>query len=211
MSEKEPENKITNSANYKYGFIGLTLTIAIVASTALGFYLFENRGNNSEAGELELKNVKLETDYYVLVPLIEVSELHPNDRAWDRIDSSAPDLYVEIYWKRQKVHQSTTKRNTLIAKWSNAELNLLDLALEKGRASVDDVIRAARINARSNEEIELRVYDYDPLGSSDLVGSKVFKTSELIEGDKTYLFKGPGITRVTLRVLNMNDAPDLLK
>jgi len=148
-------------------------------------------------------------DYYVTVSLAELAATNEN-APWDSIDESGPDIYVEIYWKGNRIYRSTTKDDTFVAKWSNAEMSLRDLALTGQKTSMDDLIRAARLNVRAGETIEIKVYESDLIGAT-LAGELSIAVTDLEIGDHTYEFKQGGVRRLVLRVLDMQDAVDPLR
>jgi hypothetical protein len=150
-------------------------------------------------------------DYYVFVSLVELSDKNNNGIEWDEYPPSAPDIKVEIQWKNKIVYSSTTKDDTFLAKWSNASVDIMDLALSGKGASVDSAIQAARINISEKDYIEIRVFDVDLLGSSDLAGSKLIKSTDLVLGDQLLSYPSGAIRRIKLRVLSMDQAPDILQ
>lgn len=178
---------------------------AIVAVTGMVFYLTELVKNPTEQ-----QRVLQGGDYYVFVSLVELTEQNGAGEAWDLYNDSAPDIFVEMFWRGQRVFQSTTKEDTLIAKFSNTEVDLLNLALKGGRASLDETVHAARITVAEGETLEIRVYDSDLLGRAEPAGVRSFQTVDLLVGDTTYVFDEPGVRRIILRVLDMKGTPDLL-
>jgi hypothetical protein len=149
-------------------------------------------------------------DYYVTVSLLELSERDGAGNPWDSLTESGPDIFVQIYWKGNRIYQSTVKKDTFVAKWSNAELNLRDLALIGEKTSVDDAISAARINIKDGEAIEVRAYDADLLDNT-LAGVKTYRLTDLRLGDTLYEYSAPGIKRLVLRVNDMSQAVDPLR
>ncbi len=158
--------------------------------------------------ELSPPKVTLGRDYYVTVSLVELSP-SDGDSLWDPVDESGPDIFVEAYWMGNRIYRSTTKEDTFVAKWSNAELSLRDLALKGSNTSMDDLIRAARVNIRKDETIEIKVLESDLLTSS-VAGTFTLTTSELFVGDHTYESPSGGVRRLTVRVLDMQNAVDPL-
>ena len=148
-------------------------------------------------------------DYYVTVALLEISERDAAGGSWDSLTESGPDIYVEIQWKGTRIYRSTVKKDTFVAKWSNAELNLRALALSGQGASMDDIIHAARMNVKPDEEIVIRAFDDDLLSGAE-AGSLTVKTTDLRVGDTTYELAGPGIKRLVIRVSDMSQAVDPL-
>ena len=192
-------------------WLGFLLPILIVFFVALGFYYFELLPQQSNLINKVQPKVEIGKDYYVLVPLVELSSTNASDESWDSYNNSAPDVRVEIYWKNQRVYRSSTKTDSFVAKWSNAEFDLIGMALSGKSTSVDEALQAARINIRQGDEIEVRVYDEDMLGSSEEAGKKQFTTSDLHLGDTVHNLSQPGLRRIILRVLDMDTPPDIFK
>ena len=154
--------------------------------------------------------VQIGKDYYVSASIVELTALNPDGNSWDSLTSSAPDIYYEIYWKGTRVFSSATKDDTFLAKWSNAEIDLKKLALNGGTTSLDNLIQAARLNIKEDENIEVRVYDSDVV-ESQLAGIKTFASRDLAIGDTSYEYKEPGIKRIILRVSDMSNPVDVAK
>jgi len=156
-----------------------------------------------------LSEVEVGKDYYVSVSLVELSEKNKEGEPWDSVSESGPDIFVEIYWKGNRIYRSTTKEDTFVAKWSNGELNLRSMALQGGRTSMDDVIKAARVNIKEEDEIEVRVYDADLVGNT-LAGVLTLPLAKLNPGDTVYRDVSATVKRLSLRVTDMTQALDPL-
>ena len=135
-------------------------------------------------------------EYYVSVALLEVNPKNPNSDSWDIEPNTAPDLYTEIYWKGQRVFLSSTKDNTLLAKWSETEVDLRDMALSGKNASADEIIRAARIVVDEKSPASIKIYDEDYLAQDDLIGEFKLDYKKLNAG----LNKLKNITRSIVQV-----------
>ena len=151
--------------------------------------------------------VELGKDYYVSAVLVELKERDAAGEPWDGYNETGPDIYYEIAWKGTRIFRSTSKDDTFVAKWSNAELNVARMALQ-GATSLETLVQAARINIKNNETIEVEVFDADAV-QDDLAGKKSFETTELKVGDTTYEFSDTGIKRLILRVSDMTQPPDV--
>ncbi len=208
-----PPSTVQQTAEKRSGkalaLLAYTIPLLILACTAAAFYYLELRSEQASAGAGE--KVIPGRDYYVFVSLVELSEKNGKGAPWDEYPPSAPDIKVEIYWKNQIVYSSTTKDDTFLAKWSNASVDIIDLAIGGRDASVDSAIQAARINIAKGDSIEIRVFDVDLLGASDLAGSKMITSTELVPGDQVFAFPSGPIRRIKLRVLSMDEAPDILQ
>jgi len=211
QSQNLPESEATSSPAKPSHWKAFLIPILIVLLTGACFYFFEIRLSSTKVLRKEAPQVTLGRDYYVTASVVELTPKNAKDESWDKYNNTAPDIYFEIYWKDQRVFQSTTKEDALVGKWSNAEVNIIDMALKGKSASVDAAIRAARINIAKDEKIEIKVYDSDLLGTEELAGSKRFLTSELRIGDTPYIYQQPGIRRLVLRVMDMQQTPDVLK
>lgn len=189
----------------------LVLTIGILLVVAFGFFLQgEKFGFQGKESQPALSHVELGKDYYVSISLIEVSEKAPDGSSWDSTDSSAPDVYAEIYWRGNRLYQSTTKENTFLAKWSVAEVHLKDVLLKGAKTSVDDLIQAARLHIRSGETIQIKVFDSD-LFQDTLIGEVSFPLTDLLVGEQTFSYSGSGLLRLGVRVNDMSQAVDVLE
>ena len=182
---------------------------ALIAALAAGGYVLVKPSRLPSSGSPQNK-VQLGRDYYVSASTIELTELDSAGSAWDTLTGSAPDMYYEIYWKGTRVFSSTTKDDSFLAKWSNAEIDLKKLALNGGTTSLDNLIQAARLNIKENESIEVRVYDSD-LVESHLAGIKTFPSKDLVIGDTSYEYTEPGIKRIVLRVSDMSNPVDVAR
>lgn len=174
--------------------------IALAAAGLLGVLY----SSNTKTIQSTQNHVILGKDYYVTVSIVELSEKDPEGEQWDSYNNSGPDIYVEVYWKGHRIYQSTTKQDTFLARWSNAEIDLRNVALSGEGTSADSLIQGARLNIKENEKMEVWIYDSD-LVDSDLVGVKEFTTSELSLGESTFAYKDAGIRRLVLRVSEMSD------
>ncbi len=185
--------------------MGHLLPVIIVCFVGLGFYYFGGDLNidSPESGSEELR-VEVGGDYYILVSLIEVSAKMPDGGNWDSTDKSPPDLYSEIYWQGHQAFQSSTKDDSLLAVWSETEIDLREIALTGKTTSSDDVVKAARINIKENEKINIKVFDSDLLGQKELILSVDLKTSDLKLGENIYHFKKKGIVRLVVKAIEIN-------
>lgn len=136
-----------------------------------------------------------ERHYYVLLTLVEVEP-----GKWDA-DGSPPDLFYRVRWQGHEVFESATKKDTLLAKWSNAALAPGDLV---SGVSLDDSIKAARITARAGDSIEFLVFDAD-VGFDDPVGSWTVAVGDLEVGDRAWSRPGGRVVAAECRVLPIDD------
>ena len=197
---------MTESAINRWRYHLYSAAILIVVGSAL---LLFDLGPGLTRSKPTDEKVTIGKDYYVTVSLVELYENDPTGARWDNVNESGPDVYVEVLWKGNRIYRSTTKDDTFVAKWSNAELNLRNMAISGSQMSMDDLIRAARINVREGDTVEFRIFDSDLLNNT-LAGELSLGAPELSLGDRTYEFQTGGVRRMTVRVSDMNQAVDPL-
>ena len=182
----------------RYLWSALT-TVLVLAGVGAPLLLRADEPVEAAPAARPLSFVEAERQYYVLLSVLEVEPKNGDD-GWD-IDGSPPDLYYEVFWKGHRVFKSSTKSDTLVAKWSNVSIGLGDLVKA---VSLDESIKAARITAREADAIEFRVYDAD-IASDDLVGRWTIPVKDLLVG--TFVSKVPAgrIVSAACRVLPMDD------
>jgi hypothetical protein len=202
-NERSPN---TSRFRHLIDYLKPAIIVAIIGATMYSTGL----GGISGSGTPGPRAVEVGKDYYVTVALLEFSENDQNGEAWDHYNETGPDIYVEITWKGKRIYKSTTKEDSFVAKWSNAEFDLREMAIKGRTASMDDVIHAARVNIKDGEDIVVSAYDDDTL-KSDLAGEKVIKLSELKVGDNLFTYDTPGIKRMILRISDMSEPVDVLQ
>ncbi|MEE8106818.1 MAG: hypothetical protein V3T86_14895 [Planctomycetota bacterium] len=180
----------------------LLSTSLVVGSAGAAIYYWRDKDAAEEQEPLQAPRlVEAEKRYYVLLAVLEV-EAKPDpdgDSAWDT-RAGAPDLYYEVLWQDQVVFESSTKDDTLVARWSNAAIRVSDLVDE---VSLDGSIKAARITARPGDELEFRIYDADTI-KDDFVGSWKTPVMSLQLGDQTLEKPGGRIVSVVCRVVPLD-------
>lgn len=134
--------------------------------------------------------------YYVLLSSIEVEPKTEDGSRWD-LGRAAPDVFYEVSWQDTDVFRSSTKSQTLLARWSNSELGIRDVL---GTVSIDDSIKAARVTARLGEWIEFRVWDED-IAADDAIANWKVRVMDLKEGDQIWTEPARGLVSVVCRVL----------
>lgn len=177
----------------------LFTSLLVIVATGAPFLLGKQELRDPPAAPRGLQET---FHYYVMIPLIEVTPRTPDDDAYDS-GGSAPDLYYQVRWQEQTVFESSTKKNTLLAKWSNSELGLTEIV--QG-ISFDGSIKAARITARAGDELEFRIYDDDAM-SDDLIATIRMPVASLGQGDQVFPAPAPGIVTMTVRVLPFDGTP----
>ncbi|MFQ5843930.1 MAG: C2 domain-containing protein [Planctomycetota bacterium] len=171
---------------------------SVVVVGGLGLLLF--RGEREEPEHPPPARVETNRHYYVLLSVVEVKPRKADGDDWDA-DGSAPDLYYEIEWQGHTVYRSAKKRDTLVARWSTASV---DVDLLRDAVSVDDSIKAARITARPGEKLRFSVYDDDFLGRDDLVGRWEVGVGTLRLGDQEWKAPGGGLVSAACRVVALD-------
>jgi len=195
----------SESANLKFSLLGHTLPVLVILLVAGGFYCLNGGLNPSSIGlNSSPEKVRLGGDYYITVSLVEVSSQMPDGSKWDSYNSSAPDVFFEIDWRGHRAFKSSTKDNSLLAVWSEAEIDLREIALTGKKTSSDDVIKAARINIHQNESILIKIFDEDLLGQKDLVIEKSFLASDFQVGENVFFFEDGPIKRLIVMVKPIN-------
>ena len=183
----------------RYLWIGFT-TLFFVAAAGIPIYLWSGQAAPQDPDDEPAEGLlQEESHYYVFLTVIEVDPKDHKGSSWD--PGGAPDLAYEIRWQGLRVFESTTKDNTLVAKWTNVSLKARDLL---GTFSIDDSIKAARITARPGDVLEFSVYDKDRTSGDDLVGSWSVEVSTLRLGDQTWERPGGRIRSVACRVLPLD-------
>lgn len=177
----------------RYAWLALSSLLVVAAAGAGVYYL--SREPAPAPGAPSLPRVADERHYYVLLTLVEVEPAK-----WDA-DGSPPDLFYRVRWQGHDVFRSATKKDTLLAKWSNASVDALDIVKS---VSIDDSIKAARITARAGDRIEFAVYDKD-LGFDDAVGSWTVAVDALEVGDRAWRRPGGRVVSAECRVLPIDD------
>ena len=138
--------------------------------------------------------------YYVLLVSIEVEPRDAEGSRWD-IGRAAPDVYYVASWRDTDIFRSSTRKQTLLAHWSNSELGIRDVM---GTISIDDSIKAARVTARLSETIRFSVWDED-LASDDPIASFEVPVMDLRIGDQIWTEPAPNLVSVVCRVLPVDD------
>jgi hypothetical protein len=145
------------------------------------------------------EKVRDDFHYYVLLTVVEVAATDDGESSWDS-RSGAPDLAYEIHWQGTKVFVSSTKKDSLLAKWSNTAVELTDL-LES--VSLDDSFKAARITARRGDLLTFRVLDKD-FFKDDVVAEWEVAVETLKVGDQEWIEPGGRVVKAICRVLPLD-------
>lgn len=189
---------------------GLTPLFVVMLVTGV-ILLFSGNGHDATNKSVQSNHkVVLGQDYYVGVQLVELNQHDGKGKDWDSLDSSAPDPFFTIKWQDQIIFTSSVKSDSLIAQWSEAELDIRKMALEGIRASLDDVISGGRVRIAPDLPITITIYDKD-LVATDEIGSFKVDTRELAIGEQTFDNPIPGVKRLVLRTLPLESLPHLFQ
>ena len=213
MSEEENSDK--NSSNSNNGGSSkatlLILVICVIAS-AIGLALFlKKNGNDTDVnipknGAVGAGNLVDGKEYMIYIRKIEVSPMKSDGKAWD-VRGSAPDIYYQLYWRGNRIHESDAKKNSLIANWIPIGLNLKDTILQGG-VSVDQAVKLPIIKRdskdESTDELIFKVIDDDVAGDDEIETMRVY-ISKLNVGDNVFDYsdkQGHGVIKAVIRVID---------
>ena len=183
----------------RYLWFSLTTLLVVAAVGAPLFLLAKPAAVVAEQRPDGPRKLEAEQHYYVLLTVIEVEPKDAEESSWDA--GSPPDLAYEIKWQGETVFESSTKDDTLVAKWSNISLELKDVVAS---VSLDDSIKAARITARPGDLIEFTVYDRDSTSGDDLIGSFAVPIERFHVGDQRWEAPAGRIRSAQCRVLPLD-------
>jgi hypothetical protein len=107
------------------------------------------------------------TTYEVWLAEAEVTPVKRGGDSWDA-DGSAPDLKGVIVWQNQRILETVTAVNGLIAQWEPVAVKLTQVL--HGEADAASVRRVARVRLSEGKELEVGVFDDDP-ARPDLAGA----------------------------------------
>jgi hypothetical protein len=104
--------------------------------------------------------------YEIWVSEAEVTPKKADGGSWDS-DGSAPDLRAVVVWQNQRIFETVTDTDGLIAQWQPVGLKLSEVL--RGEADAATVRRVGRVRPEEAGFIEVGVFDNDAVGS-DQVG-----------------------------------------
>jgi hypothetical protein len=171
-----------------------TVCLAVFSLIGLG-YLAANLVATVGGG----KRWDPELVYAVWCVSAEVAPHRPDGSLWDE-DGSPPDPFAELIWRGNRVLESATSRNTLVASWGRSSLQLGDLLRMEFRPS--DLDKVARIKADPSESVSVNVYDRD-IFASELIGSVEILLGTLKHGINRVEVNDPrsGLRSVSLQIV----------
>ncbi len=188
--------------SWRWLWTGLT-SVLVVGAVAYPFLHESPEPVHAPAQDDGGESVKAGEAYYVLLSTIEVQPRQTDGSRWD-LGRAAPDVYYIASWQDTEVFRSSTKEQTLLARWSNSELGIRDVM---GTVSIDDSIKAARITARPGGKVEFEIWDAD-VAKDDRIAKWSVDVMNLRVGDQTWAEPADGLVLVICRVLPL-DGVDL--
>jgi len=141
-----------------------------------------------------------EHHYSFALAVVELTARKPSGKRWDP-DGSGPDVAYRVYWQGNLVYESSTKDDTLLARWSNTSLTLGDLL---DSVSIDSSLKGARITARAADRLEVRIRDSDLIDDDDL-DPWILPVADLRVGDQHWDHPVPGVVAAITRVLPLEE------
>lgn len=118
-------------------------------------------------GDPAAEALKPGTTYEIWVSEAEVSPNLADGGRWDA-DGSAPDLRGVIVWQNQRILETVTADNGLIAQWQPVGVRFSQIL--HGEADAASVRRVGRVRAEAGGFIEVGVFD-DDAARPDLAGA----------------------------------------
>jgi hypothetical protein len=186
-----------NKARGALVWLGIAVvTVAVVAGATLLLRRLDLMSPRPTAGARD--PVVPDDQYVVFLSQIEVDHHQKDGGKWDATDGG-PDIRYDIYWRGNRVFRSSTREDTLVARWNQDEVGITDLI---AGVSEERTLKAARITAHPGEKIEFRVVDDDPVRNDD-IGTWEVAVESLKTGDQVWSGPAPGILQAVCRVLRV--------
>ena len=219
MSEEENSEKNSSPVTVQ-GSSKVTLIVLVVCVvvSAIGLALFlKKNGKDKEVekpknGEVGAGNLVDGKEYMIYILKIEVSSKKSDGKDWD-IRGSAPDIYYQLVWRGNRIHESTTKKDSLIANWIPIGIDLKDAILQGG-VSVDQAVKLPIIKMdskdESSDELIFKIIDDDVAGDDEIETMRVY-ISKLNLGNNVFDYKdknGHGVIKAVIRVIDNSLPPN---
>jgi hypothetical protein len=93
-----------------------------------------------------------------------------DDGNWDT-GNSAPDCYVEIWWRGNRIHKSSAIPDSLMPSWPERELSVRDAV--KSGGSIRARRNAGVFEAKRGEHLVVKLLDRDLAGDDDIGEHKI--------------------------------------
>lgn len=225
MSEDEKSEEkaaITQGAGSSKTTLIVLIVCVIASAIGLALFLKKDGGGqvkpppkNGAEGKGNLVDGK---EYMIYIFKIEVAPTKSDGKPWDA-RGSAPDVYYELSWRKNKIYKSETKKDSLIANWIPIGLDLKESIL-KGTVTVDQAVNLPIIKRESkdesSDELIFKIIDDDVVGDDQIEILRVY-ISKLNVGENVFTFEGKeghGIVKAVIRVidnsLSTNEKVELL-
>ena len=122
-----------------------------------------------------LSNIPVSGEIYnVCVNKAEIPAKFSEKSGWD-IDGSAPDCYYQIWWRGNKIAESSIVANSLLPYWNNKNVDISNIFnIGKG---------VARIKIDTKDTICIKIFDADPLKTDDSVTSSTHPIGKMVMGN----------------------------
>jgi hypothetical protein len=169
-------------------------TLALVAGA--GFALHKSGILGSAGSPPPPAGVTPSDHYLVFLSLVEVENVTPRGHGWDMTDGG-PDVKYEIWWRGNRVFESSAREDTLVATWDQAEVGIKDIL---HGISAESAVKAARITAEHGEKLEFRVIDSDSV-ANDEIGRWEVAVDTLRTGEQVWTAPAAGVRKAVCRVL----------
>jgi hypothetical protein len=194
----------TNNKRVGRVWLGVLIPLSLVAIAAGLFLYIAHVQRDDDWVEPQPETLALGKDYYLMVRTIELYPKRPGgETAWDRVDSSGPDIQFNLTWQGNVVFESQQKDDTLIGAWDALSLDVKSAVL-KGKVDLASSIDAAIIRVEEDTQITIEVWDND-LAGSDSAGAAIMNLSQFKPGDNTFTFEPTdknAIKRIVIRVID---------
>jgi len=213
MSEEEKsQNNSSPATTESSSKVTLLVLVLCVIVSAIGLAIFLKKGakdpdaNKPKNGAVGVGNLVDGKEYMIYIHKIEVAPMRSDGKAWDA-RGSAPDIYYQLTWRGNRIYESDTKKDSLIANWIPIGLDLKDTILQGG-VSVDQAVKLPIIKRdksdESTDELVFKVIDDDLAGDDEIETMRVY-ISKLNVGDNVFDYKGKsghGVVKAVIRVID---------
>ena len=202
----DPESRAPRSRSWLHWswLLSTSLLVLIAIGAPFLFGLFSKGPAVPEALPVSAAaasdRLREEHHYSFALAVIELAPRKPSGKRWDP-DGSGPDIAYRVLWQGNLVHESATKDDTLLARWSNTSL---DAGRPARPVSIDSSLKGARITARAADRLEVRIRDSDLIDDDELDPWSV-PVADLRVGDQHWDHPVPGVVAVITRVLPLEE------
>jgi len=190
--ETQPESRLAPQ------FIFYLVPVLIVMAVGALFFMGGGKQQAEDKAEKSSAKVKVGSDYYVLITLMEFHPKKISDEKWDAGDS-APDIYYNLQWQDKTIFstKNNAAKDVLIGKWMGlgADIKFTDLGkilMPAGkRLTPLNAIKAALISVDQDGELVVHAYDDDAL-RDDSAGQCALQVTDLKQGDNEFYIDANG-------------------